>query len=403
MEAVTYLNVPDTMWGGPTVRSTVSISRLTVDHNRFTVAGTVSYGGTSYPFELSGEFYASRLGKPVDKVATAQDLSGNFSVLHLALRYNPDPAARLVNTTARGPMLFLYLQRTGTREVTLLETELTGKSRSSELANLLKVHLNRGQFGSDYWQPKLFKPFSGPTSSVGMAAVQDNDIQSYSEGRYMTGPPNSGCWLEYWIRFQAYANGPSDIYRGASDFNHKLEVLRKWTASNCAFYVSEDSPYVLGKYADPVKVKIKAYGDGSTKGDVLLKGWYNGYFKPKSVLDSNVSISLGLGYMVASVSWSLTLCCTQPVKPDEVYVFSQQDPNQWTKLAQYSYTDRYLPDVGMYFQAIVQNAYGTGARSQRYIQAQWTVPIYADYDDLSTTLYYKTTRYPSTILYYYGG
>ena len=77
--------------------------------------------------------------------------------------------------------------------------------------------------------------------------------------------------------------------------------------------------------------------------------------------------------------------------------------DEWTKLADYTFKDRYLPHEGMYFQAIVQNAWGTGPRSQRYIMARWTVPIYADYDDFSTTLYYKTTRILQTAFYYYSG
>lgn len=402
LSGITYLEVPETHWGGPTVESRLTIHSVRTEGTRVELSGQVNYAGELYPVEIDGQFYASGLGSGGDKVASATDRTGNFQVIHFALRRNPPSEARLYST-ASGPILYLYLQREGTREVTVVEASVNDLRESRSLVRLLQGNAERGHFGTDYWQPKLFRPYApaGMEDAIGIQAEQDNDVETYSEGRYSVG--TNGCWVEYWIKFQAYANGPSDIGQGSADFNHKLEILDKWTASNCAFYESGDSPYVLGKYADPVRVKIKAYGNGSDKGDVLLKGRYNGHFVTKTSFASQVQIGLGLSFKVASISWSHPLCCWTDVDKEEEYVFSQSDPDEWTKLADYAYSDRYLPDEGMYFQAIVQNAWGTGSRSERYLSARWTVPIYADYDDLSTTLYYKTTRTPQTTLYYYSG
>lgn len=162
--------------------------------------------------------------------------------------------------------------------------------------------------------------------------------------------------MQPWIKIRAQASGTTDIGQNGAEFNHKLQVIDKWTDSNCEAARSDTSPYVLGKYADPVSVKIATYGNDDDKGDVLLKGRYNGNFTKKKFVYEQVSVSVGLDLKIASIDWSHPLCCSSNIIEDTEYIFDQTPPNEWTKIAEYSYKDRYLPNEGMYFQAIVQNA-----------------------------------------------
>ena|GEM_PF-5990572 len=401
LTGITYLEVPETHWGGPTVESQLAVHSVRTEGTRVKLSGQVNYAGEQYPVQIEGQFYASRLGSGGDKVASASDRTGNFRVIHFALRHNPPSEARLYSA-APGPILYLYLQREGTREVTVVEASVNDLRKSSSLMQLLQGNAEDGDFGIDYWQPKLFRPDKSAATedAISIQAGQDTVVAEYTEGVYWVG--DHDCWVQPWIRFQASASGPSDIGRSSAHFAHRLEVLDKWTDSNCAFFQIDDSPYVLGKYADPVSVKIMAYSNGSDEGDVLLKGRYNGYSQQKTLLADRVSTSLGLGFEAAAINWSHPLCCWTDVGQGEDYIFGT-DSGEWAKLAEYTFTDRYLPAEGMYFQVTVQNAWGTGPRSERHLTARWTVPIYADYDDLLPTLYYLTTKTLTTTVHYYGG
>ena len=49
----TYLNVPATQLGGPTLPANMTISSATVYDEYLDLAGTASYNGQNYPFSLS--------------------------------------------------------------------------------------------------------------------------------------------------------------------------------------------------------------------------------------------------------------------------------------------------------------------------------------------------------------
>lgn len=392
LSGTTYLEVPTQKLGGPTTSAVLQVDQFQIQSAEVEIIGKMKYDYVSYPIHVSGVFYQSGLGHPGDKVAEARDLTEHFEILHMAVRLDPGSEALQLDRSISGPVLILYLQRLGTREITVIETPVAQAALQDKVMQLLRQEkYEQASFGLDFWQPKIFEPTESGEQSVGLRAAQDNDIREYAEFYWVTGQ----CWVRYKIRFQAYSNGPDDIGRGSADFNHKLEVLRKWTESNCAFYRKEDSPFFLGKYADPAKAKVKAYGNDSSTGDVFLKGRFNGNFEWKW-FPRNVELELGLSYAIASVNWSIPLThWAEPDKNMEV-IYSQTDPDEWTKLAKYTYRDRSLRDTGQYFQAIVQNAYGEGGRYTKTLQARWKVPIYADYG-------HRTTCYPETTLNYYSG
>jgi len=392
----TYTALPETGLGGPTTPARLDVGQLAVSTDEILMDGVVTYEGITLPFGLRGKPFSSRLGAEGDIVGSLRDERGNFKVVHFSIRENPGCAALTDGGRQSGRILTLYLLRENTREFTVFERPIATVTRSS-IPNALELGLDQGHFGADFWHPKVFRPVRSGT--IGILAEQDSDVRDYSEW-YDLG---NGCWVDYKISIGAYANSPSDIARGSADFNSKLEVIDKWTESNCPFYETDDSPYVLGKYADPVEVRTKTYGNDSDKGDVLLKGRYNGYYVTKTGFFDKVEIGVGVELKVASVGWSHPIGDWQDVVQDEEYIFSNYDPDHWVKTAEYLYKDRYLPDAGRYFQAIVQNAWGAGARSERTFSTRWVVPIYADYDDMSSTLYYQTTYYMYTYLTYWSG
>lgn len=147
-------------------------------------------------------------------------------------------------------------------------------------------------------------------------------------------------------------------------------------------------------------MKIKTFGNGTDSGDVLLYGRYTGNYTRKSSY-GQVSLSLGIDTEIASVTWSKTLCCQTGVDDYSEMIYSQGDPNDWTKLASYAYTDRELKNEGEHFDAYVQNAWGVGARADnKTVEARWTIPIY-QYDINGT--HYKTTQTKYTFLFYTSG
>lgn len=392
----TYLQLPESTFGGPTTNSTLTVASLTVDGPNVRLTGQIGYTGKSYPIDLEGVFYKSRIGHESDKVATTRDLTGNFSVLHMAVRRNPSKDLLITNSSLKGPVFFLYLVREGTRELTVIEVPIQ-ELAEEKLQQILKGSRETGHFAADYWAQKLFTPISkGEEPRVQF--VEDTDPRVHAETYQQT----PSCSLTYKISFQAYTNGPSGIGIGSGDFNHQLKVTRKWTESNCPIYVTESSPFVLGTYSDPIKVLLRAAGDGSNYGDVFLKGRYSGTFTTKATFPASVTLRLGVTiYKTFGINGGLTLCCTQSESTGIDVIYPQG--SDWTKRVEHTYTDRYLPNAGQDFTAVVQVAWGEGTYGSRETRAEWTVPVYADWDDLSSTLYYRQTYYPTTQVYYYSG
>jgi hypothetical protein len=138
------------------------------------------------------------------------------------------------------------------------------------------------------------------------------------------------------------------------------------------------------------------------RGDVLLKGRYNGSFTIPPSFPIQVSVEASLAFKAASIGFSATLCCATPMVDNTEIVFVQAN-DKWTKLAQYKFEQRRLDSVGQHFQAIVQNAYGVGARSSRTIEALWEIPIYGDYTPGFFPASYRITVLLPTVLMYTSG
>ena len=409
LKATTYLQMPATTWGGATTSADLIVDRVQSHGTAIGIEGSVTYDGRSCPIDLSGTAFDSGLGGSRNKVAELTDSTGDFTVLQFALRQDPNDDFSALGKHVEGPGLYLYLLRNGTREATLIEVPIVRSGLREALLPLLSLELPQATFTLDYWSQRLFQPFDG-TSGGGVTpyAVQDAIVGEYNEFYSLV----NGCWVEYRIRYLAYANGPSDIARDDGQFNHMLELptenkyyddygrMGKFTDSNCSLYQSSDSPYQIGEYSDPVNVKIKTFGNGTDSGDVLLYGRYTGNYTRKSSY-GQVSLSLGIDTEIASVTWSKTLCCQTGVDDYSEVIYSQGDPNDWTKLASYAYTDRELKNEGEHFDAYVQNAWGVGARADnKTIEARWTIPIY-QYDINGT--HYKTTQTKYTFLFYTSG
>lgn len=406
LSGVTYLEMPEQRFGGPVTAATVRTDSFNLQEAYLELSGEVRYANTTYPLRLTGLFYASSLGQPGDKVGELVDTTGNFVILHAALRHNPTPEFFSSNGVASAAteqnVLFLYLLRNGSREVTVIEAAVNQPDLDNLATQLLQVDLKPAALGGDYWQYRLFTAVADATTveesdQVMAAAVQDSDVRVYAE-RYNVTP---SCWVTYNIRFQAYSSGPSDIGRGAAEFNHELNLLRKWTDSNCALYRKEDSPYRLGAIGNPVNFKTKAYGNGSSVGDVLLRGRYNGVFE-STTYPGQVSLEVGITVGVAGVNWSYPLCCTVNVDANSETIYSHPDSSRWTKLTSYIYKDRYLRYVNQRFNAIVQVAWHKGGRAGKPLETIWKVPVYAAYDG-SSSLSLKTTISPDTVVSYTSG
>jgi hypothetical protein len=297
-------------------------------------------------------------------------------------------------------VLFLYLQRNGTREVTFIEQPIAeGVPELSARAQADQDQQEQpAPFASDYWMQSLFQPTeqrfqevddpqhtdtaegdvssatAGPGDPVPMFAVQNSKTVVFTQ-RYDVGV--NGCWVEYRIQYQLYVGGPAGIGTYSGDFNHELSLVSKATDSNCLFYVKNDSPFVLGAYDNPIHARIKTYGNGTSEGDVMLKGKYNAEKSQRKIWPyGEVSVSLGLDLRVASVEWTLPICCEANVPATDWKIFSSPDPSKWTKLADFTFRDRALWYKGERFIVIVQVAYGSGKNKAKPISAQWTVPIY---------------------------
>jgi len=62
LTGITYLEVPETHWGGPTVESKLAIHSVRTEGTRVKLRGQVNYAGQQYPVAIEGQFYASRFG-----------------------------------------------------------------------------------------------------------------------------------------------------------------------------------------------------------------------------------------------------------------------------------------------------------------------------------------------------
>ncbi len=401
LQGTTYLDVPSQTIGGPTVRAELRVDQVNVAAADLALQGQVSYKGQSYPLQVKATFHKSRLGTPSDKVAEASDATGNFNVTHLAVRQDPPAEALMVNDGAKGPTLLLYLQRIGSREFTFIEVPIQQQEFVSTLVPLLEQQLEVGDFTLDYWSLSILDPVSAssnPPGDVGIEAVQDTEDQYYS----YTESLGNGCDVTYWIYFWAYSNGPSDILTTSADYNHELKVINKWTDSNCAFYRTDDSQFQLGNYGDEASVKIRAYGDGTSTGDVLLKGRFTGSYEQEVLSPVEITVSFTLGWKWAGLDFSATLCCPDDMTKDVELPFSHSDPDDWTKLTEYEYGHKVLRDENQRFLAVVQLSWGTGGRFEKTHEARWTVPIYENLGILGV-FYSGTTLFPHTVLPYMSG
>ena len=234
------------------------------------------------------------------------------------------------------------------------------------------------------------------TDSTGVLPVtQGADVQEYRERN-----ERGDCWVDHSIQFQADIGGPGAIGRGGDDFSHQLKILRKWTDSNCESLIREDSQFVLGAYDDPVRVKIKTYGNGPTDGDVILKGHYGGDFQEQWSADP-VTLRFGSGLESADLDKDDPLCCERDVHNNEIIIFSQTELDSWTKMVEFGFDDRALWYPEESFHVIVHTSYGSGKADSKPMEAQWTIPIYrvGAFNRVS----YVTTLYPIVTAYYTSG
>ena len=243
-------------------------------------------------------------------------------------------------------------------------------------------------------QPTQVAQSTAIIDGVGVLPVtQGADVQAYRERN-----ERGDCWVDHTIQFQAFINGPREISRRSGDFRHELKILRKWTESNCESLIREDSQFVLGAYNDPVRVKIKTYGNGLSDGDVMLKGRYGGDFQKKWSADP-VILRFGFEHTGADLDWSYQLCCDVSVNKERI--FSQTEPDTWAKMVEFGFDDRALWYPEENFHVTVDTAYGSGGRDSKPMEAQWTIPVYrvGAFNRVS----YVTTLYPIVTAYYESG
>jgi hypothetical protein len=423
IHGVTYLNLPETAWGGPTTPASLEVTDLDATDGEVQLMGTVQYDGMTYPVHISGTFHASELAA-ADRVATAKDLNGNFTVIQMAMRRNPPREIFVAEDPPQGPVFFLYLQRTDTREVTVIEAPVK-ELAAGNLHELLAAVKAKGHLTADYWPQKLFAPTSmgertedeasiqvvGQTTGQSLTAMSEFDddeisMQAVGNTEYQmhweTYQVIPGCDITYWILIQALSNGPSDIGRSAADFNHKLTIVGKWTTSNCAFYASQTSPFIVGSPDGPVKVMAKVWGDSISAGDVFLSGKWDGSFTEQIWNQASVSFSVGLSVYFAAITAEIPLSATISESKSTTYVYPAEKPARWTKRVRHFYSGRYLVNVNDNFTFLTQVAWAVGPRGTKELRTKWVIPVYSE-TGVGGAHRLRATYRKSTRMFYISG
>ncbi len=279
LSGVTYINMPEKVFGGKTTDCKLIITDFNIKTNKFTLRATLSYLGRSYPLYIQGKLYRSRIGKD-NFVALAKDTTNNFNVLHFSILFNPSKhflftkdIKTLVSKQSDAefnrcfPIITIYLQRKNTREISFVE------GTAIKLSNVMEIHqdhivsdtispsifrgiYNNGPFGVDIFFQKFLQP-SKIVNSESIIEPKDSsgykDIKKYKvyEENYSADGYNVTLHIEYFIELEGIGT-----YSAQQQDIEEIKVLQNYTKTN-SYGSSEilyNEPFSMGKPGDPVRL-----------------------------------------------------------------------------------------------------------------------------------------------------
>ncbi len=168
---ITLLDVPPNSFDVPTTSAALYIDTLYLYEYHFMLWGRVVYGNRVRRLQLSATFYDSMLNtNEPDKSATAVDATGNFRVIHVAVRSNSPDYMFLTGDElpVRGSesALMIYLQRPDgpilwqveDREITFFEIPTKGTPLEEFTEPLLqRTDLPPSPGFNDWWASTLMR------------------------------------------------------------------------------------------------------------------------------------------------------------------------------------------------------------------------------------------------------
>jgi hypothetical protein len=326
----TYLSLPEKSFDGPTEQSKLTVRNFVVNNSNFNLIGQVTYSGKTYPINLEGTLHEDLMYKE-GVSGTLKDKTGTFQVAYFSVSKLEEESEKMgfnvIDPLVNNKYLQLYLLREGTREFSQFEANIDSLNQNKQVITTLfeSQFEKKGEKGEVYiWSQKIFKPQNGEFelfydpnrknndkndwvkvekkpegdfSTLG-AGLGDNGFHEHydsNDGGYNffsseTYAVNSSCNLTYQIGGQYYTDADAKITKGNfGKANYSLGIINKWTDSNCAFYVSDTSPFGIGTKDDPVDLVSRT--DGYDEYGFLD---YGGVYTKLGSWDYNVSIGVGV-------------------------------------------------------------------------------------------------------------
>ncbi len=414
LNGITYLNMPEKTFGGKTTECKLTITNLNLNNNKLNLSGILSYSSRNYYLNIEGTLYKSRIGKD-NFVALAKDTTHTFNILHLSILFNPNPhfliTKRMKNELSNpnasfnhSPIITVYLQRKGTREISFAEGQFNLIDRNFKNAfsiqNIEKNIKNRGIISLDYFAFKLFLPTKRDTklvksdSSTRLSGTYNATDGPY-ETTYIFASPYGDGFTMYGIYYKArcFSYNGSDLgffsYRLWNLYEFTKTYDKNWNETSS----SNGSPFSLGSYSNPVSVTI---GTNEAFSDAQFNYGGQGQFEHRYSPD----IELSVGYGPLTASLSMTANQYKGNVGDTSQAFQTfEDPNNpnFTKTTKHSFYNTCLAyggdsiqdSTGDHYVVAVHNYILSNVHPDLKLKADWNVPIcmYAGFGQFS---YYET-------------
>ncbi len=418
LNGITYLNMPEKTFGGKTTECKLTITNLNLNNNKLNLSGILSYSSRNYYLNIEGTLYKSRIGKD-NFVALAKDTTNTFNVLHLSILFNPNPhfliTKRMKNELSKpnasfnhSPIITVYLQRKGTREISFAEGNIGTEEKLSHIVdNIESSKITASLYCGDdlYYTSGVFLPILSRVKTL---------ETSYGGGQYLSFEysetyvaNNYGDTYTYFIDYNITENGASSIrmnnYGGNyGEFTFDVKIQNKGTRSTNPIYSSTYSPFLIGGPNDPVIIKAKAYANNIADADRLIYAKYKGHFFKYQHWYSGLSISVGLSVGAASISWNPSQLFSKGryIPPNTEIYLDNNNNGLPARLSVHSYEKLYLKEVNDDFVThIIDQPDKFKNVIDRHIDGKWIIPIYAKYSVLTpyshrtTKIIYTSKRY----------
>ncbi len=410
INGITYLNMPEKTFGGKTTECKLTITNLNINNNKLNLSCILSYSNGNYYLNIEGTLYKSRIGKD-NFVALAKDTTNTFNVLHLSILFNPNfhflITKRMKNELSKpnasfnhSPIITVYLQRKGTREISFVEGQLNLIDRNlKNIKNTFSIH-NRGIISLDYFAFELFLPIKRDTKLVKSNSYTRlsgtyNATDGPYETTYVFASPYGDGYTMYGIYYKArcFSYNGSDLgffsYRLWNLYEFTKTYDKNWNETSC----SDSSPFSLGSYSNPVSVTI---GTNEAFSGAQFNYGDQGQFEHRYSPD----IELSVGYGPLTASLSMTANRYKGNVGDTSQAFQTfEDPNNpnFTKTTKHIFYNTCLAyggnsiqdSIGDHYVVAVHNYILPNVHPDLKLKANWNVPIcmYAGFGQFS---YYET-------------